>query len=45
MDISSNRVFTNAKFWKVKIELAWFDRAANLASHREITTVIFLREG
>lgn len=45
METSSNLVFINAKFWKVKIELAWFDRKTNLATHREITTVIFLKEG
>mgnify|MGYP001209431437 CR=1 FL=1 len=45
LDCSGNRLFKNAKFWKVTIELAWNDRTAGLASHREVTTVIFLREG
>jgi len=45
VDNSGHRIFRSAKIWKVLIELAWVDPAGNKTSHREISTIIFLREG
>lgn len=45
MNTDGNRVFHNARFWKATIELVWLDQTAGSDMIRDITMVIFLREG